>query len=139
MVSQAWVACDSVASLDIFYDARNNVGNLRGMHSNLELWSWVLNQHASIPLGYWCFIMFQKKIYWTEMFCALSDQLLLLCESQTFLFFFSLDHRWRNFIKQPKRLLQECEFSMPVLKYCKSKKKINHIFISIRILEQHFC
>ena len=109
------------------------------MHSNLEVWSWVLNQHASIPLGYWCFIMFQKKIYWTEMFCALSDQLLLLCKSQTFLFSFSLDHRWRNFIKQQKRLLQECEFSMPVLKYCKSIKKINHIFISIRILEQHFC
>ena len=118
---------------------RNNVGNLRGMHSNLEVWSWVLNQHASIPLGYWCFIMFQKKIYWTEMFCALSDQLLLLCKSQTFLFSFYLDHRWRNFIKQQKRLLQECEFSMPVLKYCKSIKKINHIFISIRILEQHFC
>ena len=37
MVSQAWVASDSIASLDIFYDARNNVGNLRGMHSNLEV------------------------------------------------------------------------------------------------------
>ena len=124
MVSQA--SQDQVARLK-FHPLNVSLGRLRryskSWHFLWRVWSWVLNQHASIPLGYWCFIMFQKKIYWTEMFCALSDQLLLLCESQTFLFSFSLDHRWRHFIKQQKRLLQECEFSMPVLKYCKSIKK----------------